>query len=405
MSTGSLHFGRAQLLLIVVVCACLLSACANRVVHRPLSAAEYQQTDFSAWADERFWGDVAPQDGESDDADPAHSLGKFLPDVVNATRENLSRQSLLAISGGSANGAFGVGILSGWTESGKRPEFAVVTGISTGAMIAPFAFLGSEYDDTLIEIYSSVERDDVFLFRRLTSLFFRSAIADTTPLKRLVETYVTEELVEKIAEENGRDRKLFIVTTHFDAMRPMVWDIGAIAERRGPQAVPLIRQIILASSAIPVLFPPIPIEFDINGREFTELHVDGAVSTQVFAYPAQIRVGRLSGGAGLRLRRDIYVIQNSNDALGYEESSVRVFPIAWRALNGLLTSKINTDVERVYFLASRDGLAFNMVSIPDSFRADRSSEFEPDYMAELLALGQEIGRTGDFWFDKPPAER
>ncbi len=405
MLTNSPKTRRALYFLIAIAGASVVAACANRVVHRPLSASEFQRTDFSELAEERFWGDVAPQDGSDVESEDTKKLGKFVSDAATASQGGLRPQSLLAISGGSANGAFGVGVLAGWTESGKRPEFAVVTGISTGAMIAPFAFLGSDYDETLIQIYSSVDRDDVFLFRRLPSLFFRSAVADTTPLTHLVETYVTKDVVEKIAEEHRRDRKLFIVTTHFDAMRPMVWDIGAIANRRGPEAVPLIRKIILASAAIPVLFPPIPIEIDVDGKQFTELHVDGSISTQVFAYPAQVRVGRLGGSARLKLKRDIYVIQNSNDAVAYEPAPVRVLPIAWRALYGLLTSQINMDVERIYFLAKRDGLAFHMISIPDTFQADRSSEFDPKYMAELLEIGAEIGRKGDFWFDKPPAER
>lgn len=392
-------------LVLAVVFALVLTGCVRTVAHRPLSAAEYQKTDFSALAAERFWGDVEPENIEAGFRDEAAQLTQIFPDAVDATTDGALRRSLLAISGGSANGAFGVGVLAGWTESGQRPEFSVVTGISTGAMIAPFAFLGPDYDDTLVEIYSSVEQEDIFLFRWLTSLFFRSAIADVRPLKRLVNTYVTPELVEKIAEEHRQLRKLFIVTTHFDAMRPMVWDIGAIAVRRGRDAVPLIRQIILASASIPVLFPPVPIEIDVDNKRFTELHVDGAVSTQVFAYPAQMQIGRLDKNLGINYRRDIYVIQNSNVSLEYEPSSVRVVPIAWRAMMGLLTSKINTDVERIYFLANRDRIDFNMVSIPEEFRADRSSDFDPVYMKDLLELGRDVGRQGDFWFDKPPSER
>jgi predicted patatin/cPLA2 family phospholipase len=384
----------------------LLSACAQTVIHHPLSTADYEAMDFAdAGGTERWWGDALPPDLEAGLRENAKILRKRFPEAVHATQENAPVQNILALSGGGANGAFGAGVLVGWSESGQRPEFEMVTGSSTGSIIAPFAFLGSEYDDVLLEIYSSVTRDDIYQPKILTGLLSGSALADTTSLQNQIEKYVTQELVAAIAVEYQKNRTLFMVTTHFDAMRPMIWNIGAIATNGGPDATALIRKVILASSAIPIMFPPVPIEWEKDGKHFTELHVDGGVTRNVFAYPAQISVKQIEKIQGLTFRKKIFVIQNSNSQLRYEPAKTGVMSIAGRAVKGLLQNKGNADVERIYYLSQRDDIAFNMIEIPNSFVADGATDFDPDYIAELLALGRATGKRGDFWYDKPPSER
>ena len=386
----------------LLVSVSLAAGCDFTVDHRPLSAAEFEQVSRSFSIEERWWGDEAPPNVEQLIAMDAPRMRARFPEAVDATLETAPMLSTLVISGGGANGAFGAGLLAGWTESGERPQFEVVTGISTGAIIAPFAYLGPDYDSILLETYSSVGRDDVYRWERLGGLLFGSALADTRPLREQVERYITPELVEAIAEQHRNGRELFIVTTHFDALRPMVWSIGAIANGESDRAVTLIRQIILASAAIPVLFPPVPIEWEAGGKRFTELHVDGSVSSQVFAYPTQIDVGRMNEIMGLTFRRQLFVILNGNSRDAYEPAPVAVTPIAERALRALLRNHANLEIERIYFLSQRDKLDFNVIAIPDSFPANRSTEFDPDYMRALVELGREIGRSGDFWLDRPP---
>jgi predicted acylesterase/phospholipase RssA len=383
----------------------LAIGCVQTVNHRPLSVAEYAQTDFSKLSIQRFWGDEAPANVEEKIKKEAPALRARFPEAVNATPETAPLSTLLAISGGGANGAFGVGLLTGWSESGKRPKFDVVTGVSTGAIIAPFAYLGTDFDPVLFKVYSSVTQKDIYLLEPLVGLF-GSALSDTTPLKKLLEVHITPQLVEAIAEEYRQTgRKLFIVTTHFDAGRPMVWDISLIATGRGENAVPLIRQIILASASIPGLFPPVPIELEIDGKRFTELHVDGGVSGQVFAYPAQIPVHRLNEILGLTFRRRIFLIQNGNAQNTYEPASVKIENIVQRTLEVLLRNQENSNIVQIYYQALRDGLEFKMISIPDTFMANRSTEFDTDYMRTLMEIGLEIGRRGNFWQDHPPAVR
>jgi len=395
---------RRQALLTAVLLSVLLAACVSPVSHQPLTAQEFAKVNFTELAPFRWWGDEAPSQLESGIRQLAPALEARFPEAKNANPKTAPVLSTLVISGGGANGAFGAGILSGWTESGNRPQFDYVTGVSTGAIIAPFAFLGPDYDYQLLEIYMSLNPDEIFRFSIAGGLF-GSAVSDTTPMRQKVETHITADIVEAIAAQSRSGRSLAIITTHLDANRPVVWDIGAIAQLPMIRALPLIRQLILASSAIPAFFPPVTIDWEFDGRRFTELHVDGAVTRQVFAYPAQFRASKLNELLGLTFRQQIFVIQNGNTKTVYQPAPVKTLPIARRALDVLLLNQMNGDVERIYNLAKRDGIDFHMVAIPQDFLADGSVDFDPDYIRSLIALGRGIGRTGDFWQDLPPTLR
>jgi hypothetical protein len=174
----------------------------------------------------------------------------------------------LAMSGGGADGAFSAGVLTGWTQSGKRPDFTMVTGVSIGALIAPYAFLGSKFDEELRKNLTTVTGADIFEDRSTHESFF-----DTWPLRRLIEKRVTAELVAGVAAEHRKGRRLLVVTTNVDAGRRVVWDMGAIAQKGDEAALKLFRDVLLASSAIPGFFQPVLIEVEANGKKFQEMHV------------------------------------------------------------------------------------------------------------------------------------
>ena len=188
--------------------------------------------------------------------------------------------SWLALSGGGQDGAYGAGVLAGWTASGTRPDFAVVTGVSTGALIAPYAFLGPSYDEALKHAYTTVHAADVFEIAGTEASLF-----STWPLRDTIARQVTPELLFAVATEHRRGRRLFVLTTNIDAARPVLWNMGAIAAHGGPEALALFRKVLLASASIPGLFPPVMIDAVGQGRRFQEMHVDGGASAYFFVAP------------------------------------------------------------------------------------------------------------------------
>ena len=268
----------------------LVAGCAQKIKHTPLTPEQYNATEFSdPGGSDRWWGDTAPPKLEESLKKSAVILKQRFPRAAISHHENASnppKYESLIISGGGADGAFGAGILVGWTKSGKRPQFELVTGTSTGAIIAPFAFLGEKYDDILYDIYAKLTREKVYESRLLNGMLGGSAIADTSSLRAQLEKHITISMIKEIAAEHRKARSLFVVTTHFDSMRPMIWNIGSIAEKENNEAVLLIRKIILASASIPVLFPPVKFEREIDGKIYTELHVDGgALATRFRIQP------------------------------------------------------------------------------------------------------------------------
>jgi len=177
--------------------------------------------------------------------------------------------SYLALSGGGADGAYGAGVLNGWTAQGTRPEFSVVSGVSTGALIAPFAFLGAAYDATLRDVYTSGIAESLLDTPNFLNALFGSGLFGNTRFRELVARYVDQDMLAAIAAEQAKGRRLFIVTTNLDTQRTVIWDMGRIASIGSPQALSLFRDVVAASASIPVVFPPILIDAEANGNRFS----------------------------------------------------------------------------------------------------------------------------------------
>src|SRR5215212_10674767 len=210
-------------------------------------------------------------------------VSRGLPPTVPALELDL-----LGISGGGENGAFGAGLLNGWTERGGRPTFFLVTGISTGALSAPFAFLGSAWDAKLKSVFTEITLADVLVQRGYTAAIWNDAMADNSPLFRTISRYLDEAMLAEIARAYENGRLLLIGTSNLDAQMPVLWNIGAIAQSGHPKAADTVRRILLASSAIPGAFSPVLFDATLDGRPFQELHVDGGAFAQVFLYPNSV---------------------------------------------------------------------------------------------------------------------
>jgi predicted patatin/cPLA2 family phospholipase len=312
------------------------------------------------------------------------------------------KHTYLAISGGGENGAFAGGLLLGWTEAGDRPEFTAVTGISAGALIAPFAFLGTEYDPVLRKVMGELSADTVFKKRRTLKGLRSDAMASTEPLQHLIETYIDQEMMEKIAEEHRTGRTLYIGTANLDSMRPVIWRISAIANSGHPRALELIQKVLLASASIPGAFPPVLMEVQVGDERFDELHVDGGAASQVFLYPAGLNWDAVLDKLKVQGRPKVYVIRNSRLDPMYEEVDNKIFAIAGRSIQSLIRTQGIGDLHRIYLETCRDGLDFNLAYIPADFDEKSKVEFDPEYMKKLFDTAFDRARAGYPWEKMPP---
>jgi len=304
----------------------------------------------------------------------------------------------LAISGGGDDGAFGTGLLNGWAAAGTRPRFNFVTGVSTGALIAPLAFLGSDYDDALARMYTTLTPDRVYRTRMITAVVFDDAMADTSPLAEVIASYADQKMFDAIAREYQKGRLLLIGTTDLDAERPVIWNIGAIAASGHPGGLELFRKILRASAAVPGVFQPVMVDVEIDGKKYQEMHVDGGTVAQLFIYPASIDISK----SGIRRERHAYVIRNGKLDPNYAASKRQTLSVGGRAISTMLTASGKSDVLRTYFLARRDGIDYNLAYIGSDFRTTSTVPFEPTYMRALYAYGFEQGRDGRAWHKLPP---
>ena len=339
--------------------------------------------------------------GEGPEAMIALGIESIERERAAANTEELPPAYYLALSGGGEDGAFGAGLLVGWTETGTRPEFKLVTGISTGALSAPFAFLGPDYDDELAAVYTDVTSADIFDERGFLAAVYDDAMADTLPLRGTIERYADEELLRRIAEEYERGRLLLIATTDLDARRPVIWDMGAIAASGAPGALSLFHDILVASSAVPGAFPPVMIDVELDGRAHQEMHVDGGATAQVFVYPPSLNI-RAAAERGFDRERTMYVIRNARLDAEWATTERQTISIAARAISSLIQSQGVGDLYRIYLAAQRDGIDFNLAYIGADFDVPLEEPFDPDYMQALYDYGYELGRAGYSWDQTPP---
>jgi hypothetical protein len=317
-------------------------------------------------------------------------------------RQDLPATSYLATSGGGDNGAFTAGFLNAWTKAGTRPQFKLVTGVSTGALIAPFAFLGPDYDEALKSMYTNVSRKDILRDRIFYSVLLKDAMADTAPLWKLLRMKVTQKMIDAIGAEYPKGRLLFLATTNLDARRPVIWNITKIAASGQPGALDLIRKIMLASTAIPGAFPPVMFDVEANGKSYQEMHVDGSASAQVFVYWTGVQVKKLSEEHGAQRERKIYILCNARLDPQWAEVERRTLPITFTAIHTLIEYHVIGDLYRIYEVTKRDGTDFNLAYISETFKIPHTKEFDTAYMQQLYEFGFAQARAGYRWAKQPP---
>jgi hypothetical protein len=337
------------------------------------SADEDAAAFISGIADARAWGDSATD------------FARVLPQASGPW---------LAISGGGSDGAYGAGVLAGWTQLGSRPEFAVVSGSSIGALIAPFAFLGSRHDDEIRKNFTTISAAEIFEDHQTADSLF-----DHWPLRRQIEQQITPSLLAEIAVEHARGRRLFVATTNLDAGRRVIWNMGAIAAQGDEKSLKLFRDVLLASCSIPGFFSPVSIEVESNGKRFAEIHGDGTLTTPFFVLPESM----LSAGVPARLPfTQLYVIVNSKLDPQFKMPDHNIPGVLGRSIAVALTSALQSEVALIYGGAQRQGIALRIAHVDPAFNYPSRGPFDGKYMQALYEFGLAAGRKGTAFEDSLP---
>ncbi len=367
-------------LLVGIWITCSLVDCSS-LPRVPFTRAQQDVARIPGISDARIWAD-----------DPT-ALARTAP--FSEGQHKPTSIDVLALSGGGAEGAFGAGLLVGWTEAGNRPEFSIISGTSSGALIAPFAFLGASHDPTLRELFTSGIAERLLRVDGLNAIF-GSGVFKTEPLKLLVAHYIDENLLNLVAAQHRRGRRLFIVTTNIDAQRTAVWNMGAIAASDYSGRLQLFRDILVASASAPGLFAPAYIEVQAGNTLFQEMHVDGAVTSNVLAVPESVLMQKVAFSDTAKPK--LYIIVNGKITPDFAVIGDGTLSIVARSFYSTVKANTRNTLIATYDFARRNGWQFRLAAIqPDYPMTSTTFNFDTDYMRGLFNLGFSMGRTGQQW--------
>ena len=335
-----------------------------------------------------------PVDGVRIRASDAARIEAMSADIASRFSATGQAPTILALSGGGANGAFGAGVMVGWSQTGERPTFTVVTGVSTGALASPFVFLGPTWDDELEAVYTGGRTQRLLKLSSFAALVAPSLFS-TRSLAGLVDDYVTPELLRQVAAEHAKGRRLFIVTTNLDAQEAVIWDMGLLASQGGPDALKLFRKIMLASASIPGVFPPVLIDgVTEDGRAIHEMHVDGGVNTPFLGIPESLLL--TTNPEKARPGTALYVLVNGQVGRDYRVTRGTLPAILARSYDSMSKATIRTSLTSNLAFARRNGLRMLVAAIPDGVEAS-SLDFSRASMAALFERGRALSASSQAW--------
>jgi len=307
----------------------------------------------------------------------------------------------LALSSGGPHGAFGAGFLVGWTANGSRPDFKLITGISTGAIIAPFAFLGPEYDPGLEDLFTSTSTSTLVRFKGLKTLVSPESIGDSSPMLNRMRKIVDEKFLAQIAKEHNRGKRLLIGTTNLDAGQLVVWNMGKIANSGHPKALELFHHVILASASIPGIFPPVLFSVEADGKLYDEMHVDGGVKAQFFLTEALTDLTRLSDkafDAVTNATKEIYIIRNGKLSADPKPVERDIFEILKSTTDNMTITAVRDSLYRIYMFSGKTGADFNYIGVPEDYQFVKTKEYADEAeMIRLFNQGYTMAVDGPEW--------
>lgn len=359
------------------------------------------------------WGAVDLETFHTDDASGlqetiAASFKSESAADFDRNRDGVKEYDLLALSGGGSYGAFGAGVLCGWSARGDRPDFKVVTGVSTGSLQATPAFLGKDYDALMKRLYTEIGNTDIYEKRSLIDGLIGDGTMDTAPLRHLLESAIDDKVLAAVAEKHRRGHRLFVGTTNMDASDFVMWDMGAIASSKRPDARQRYIDVLVASCSVPVLFPPVYFDVNVAGRQYFEMHADGGAEAQVFFRGFMLDLEDALNDAGINLARvksHLFIIRNgkADDRHMYAAVEPRTVSIASATIEKLFKISSSASLYRIYVLASRYRIDFNLRCIPTDFPLDFDSlDFNSAGMQALFDLGYRMSKDGVPWLKAPP---
>ncbi len=386
------------LLSLVATWALTLAACSTLERNAAVPANRRQETTILGMHNARFFADQPAMMSD----EQARALIREAKVLGVPRGKELPTAYILSLSGGGDDGAFGAGLLAGWTAHGDRPKFKAVTGVSTGALISPFAFLGSEYDDALTDVYTNIDQSKIFKKKFITAALTDDALADTSPLYATISKHVDERLMARIAEEYEKGRLLLIQTTDLDAGYPVIWNIGAIAQAGTPEALNLIRRVMLASASIPAAFPPVMFDVEAGGAPYQELHVDGGASSQAFLFPPSVDPRLAQATAGYHRKIVAYIVRNARLTTQPTDVERKTLSVAGKAVTTMINYSGVGNLYRMYLEARRAKAAFNLAYVGNDFQAAHKEDFDQTYMRALYQYAYDKAAHGYPWQDAPP---
>ncbi|HEY0121067.1 MAG TPA: patatin-like phospholipase family protein [Rhizobium sp.] len=315
-----------------------------------------------------------------------------------ATQEDVN---YLMISGGGAGGAFSAGVLSAWTKTGTRPQFDIVSGVSTGALIAPFAFLGSSYDDLIARLYTSGVAKNLVDRRLLPNQMLGKSLLRGQTLRSMVDRYITQDVFDAIAREHRNGRRLLVLTSNLDSQRAVVWNMGAIATSGRPDALQLFRDVLVASASIPGIYPPVLIKAQAGDRHFEELHSDGGSTSQILTFPSTVLASESHMPRPKIRKFNIFVLVNNALMPEFSNTSERTLPVMARAYATLIKAQERDALMALYGWTRRTGATFHVASIDCQIPYDIADPFNDGYMRAVFNLGTRETLNGTLWNEFP----
>ncbi len=356
----------------------------------------------------RIWGDQVPKNLKilKEDYYDKGNLD-LLKNAPGAPKVIGDRFNVLVLSGGGPRGAYGAGVINGLKDKGELPEFSLITGVSAGALIAPFVFVGGDKYDELKTVMLGLNDDMMLGGTSIFKILFGDAFSEGDNFYKMVQKTFDDEFIEEIAKAHRSGKRMLIGTTHFDSGRQMIWNVGRIATSDLPNRNDIIHQVLAASSSIPGVFPPqfIPVEY--NGQALEEMHVDGGLSSQLFFDPVGFDFTKVTKALGYEKPPHIYIIRNGRLRTEFKFIEDDTVSLAARSVDNLILAQTRGDVFREMYISKKIGAKLFLTYVDESYtqKPQDGKFFDPDFLKALYDYGYKKATNEKVWVNEIPLIR